>query len=150
MSRIHENLSAKDFTMPDGIVTAQVCKKSGKLAIGGVCDCDPRGSMVYTEYFEEGTEPTEYCDKHYLGTVCTQSHMFANSECPAYSGVFIVGAAAGTADEAYGVDAATFGTYCPYHGGYQMPNTGVIGGSTSTTSDSSGGSEGTIQIIGGD
>ena len=52
MSRIHENLSAKDFTKPDGIVTAQVCKKSGKLAIGGVCDCDPRGSMVYTEYFE--------------------------------------------------------------------------------------------------
>ena len=150
MSRIHENLSAKDFTMPDGIVTAQVCKKSGKLAIDGVCDCDPRGSMVYTEYFEEGTEPTEYCDKHYLGTVCTQSHMFANSECPAYSGVFIVGAAAGTADEAYGVDAATFGTYCPYHGGYQMPNTGVIGGSSSTTSDSSGGSEGTIQVIGGE
>ena len=150
MSRIHENLSSKDFTMPDGIVTASVCKKSGKLAINGVCDCDPRGSMVYTEYFEKGTEPTEYCDKHYLGNVCTQSHMFANSECPYYSGVFIVGAAAGTADEQYGVDAATFGTYCPYHGGYQLPNTGSIGGSTSTTTDSSGGGDGTIQVIGGE
>ena len=46
MGRIHENLEYKDFTKPDGIVTATVCKKSGKLAVGGLCDLDPRGSMV--------------------------------------------------------------------------------------------------------
>ena len=34
----------QDFTKPSGIVTAQVCKESGKLAIAGVCDADPRGS----------------------------------------------------------------------------------------------------------
>ncbi len=129
MSRIHEGLAYKDFTKPEGIVEAVVCKKSGKLAVPGVCEHDPRGSQVYTEYFEEGTEPTEYCDKHYLGYVCTQSHMFANSTCPQYGGVFIVGAAPGTEDEPFGVDAATFGQYCPYHGGTPMPNSGTVGGS---------------------
>ena len=145
MSRIHENLDYKDFTMPSGIVKATVCKKSGKLAVNGVCDCDPRGSMVYTEYFEEGTEPTEYCDKHYLGYVCTETHMFANSECPQYGGVFIVGAAAGTDDEPYGVDAATFGQYCPIHGGTPMPNSGSVGGEETGSV-----SEGKIEIIGGE
>lgn len=145
MSRIHENLSEKDFVKPDGIVTASVCKKSGKLAIPGVCDCDPRGSMVYTEYFEEGTEPTEYCDHHYLGYVCTQSHMFANSECPQYGGVFIIGAGAGSADEPYGVNATTFGQYCPIHGGTPMPNSGTVGGSAAPLNSN----EGTVSVTGG-
>ncbi len=146
MSRIHENLAYKDFTKPSGIVTCSVCKKSGKLAISGVCDCDPRGSMVYTEYFEEGTEPTEYCDHHYLGSVCTASHMFANSECPYYTGVFIIGAASGSADEAYGVDASTFGQYCTIHGGDPLPNSGAVGGSSDTSSDSTS-SDVTIQVV---
>ena len=130
MSRIHEGLENKSFPQPSGIVTATVCKKSGKLAVAGVCDHDPRGSQVYTEYFEEGTEPTEYCDKHYLGNVCTESHMFANSECPHYGGVFIIGAAAGTSDAPFGVDSGTFGQYCPIHGGEPLPNSGSFGGSS--------------------
>ncbi len=151
MSRIHEGLAYKNFTQPSGIVTCSVCKKSGKLAIGGVCDCDPRGSMVYTEYFEDGTQPTEYCDHHYLGNVCTETHMFANSECPHYGGVFIIGAAAGSADEAFGVNAATFGQYCPIHGGEPLPNSGAVGGSsggsTGATSDTSG--EVQIEVVPG-
>ena len=150
MSRIHENLEYKDFTKPSGIVTCQVCKKSGKLAIPGVCDCDPRGSMVYTEYFEEGTEPTEYCDHHYAGTVCTATHMFANSECPCYSGVFIIGAGPGSDDEPYGVNAATFGQYCTIHGGYPMPNSGVVGGGGSTAPADTSGGGGTIEVVGGE
>lgn len=146
MSRIHENLEYKDFTKPSGIVTKQVCKKSGKLAIPGVCDCDPRGSQVYTEYFEEGTEPTETCDHHYVGTVCTATHMFANSECPAYTGVFILGAAPGTADAAYGLDATTFGQYCPIHGGYPLPNSGAIGGGGAIAPASPAG-EGTVEVV---
>ncbi|SCZ81482.1 transglycosylase domain-containing protein [Pseudobutyrivibrio xylanivorans] len=149
MSRIHQGLPYKNFTQPSGIVQATVCKKSGKIAVPGVCDCDPRGSQVYTEYFEQGTEPTEYCDKHYLGNVCTQSHMFATSGCPSYSGVFIIGAGAGSQDEPYGVDPATFGQYCPFHGGEPLPNSGSFGGSaggaTETTSDGV-----KIQVIGGE
>ena len=145
MSRIHENLAYKDFVKPADIVAVQVCSKSGKLAVNGVCDHDPRGSMVYTEYFEKGTEPTEYCDKHYLGYVCTETHMFANSECPQYGGVFIVGGAAGSADEPYSVNASTFGQYCPIHGGTPMPNSGAVGGGGTSTV-----SEGTIEVVGGD
>ncbi|SHI92108.1 transglycosylase domain-containing protein [Pseudobutyrivibrio xylanivorans] len=149
MSRIHQGLPYKNFTQPSGIVQATVCKKSGKLAVAGVCDCDPRGSQVYTEYFEQGTEPTEYCDKHYLGNVCTESHMFATSGCPHYTGVFIIGAGAGSQDEPYGVDPATFGQYCPFHGGEPLPNSGSFGGSaggsTETTDDGI-----KIQVIGGE
>ena len=144
MSRIHENLAYKDFVKPADIVAVQVCSKSGKLAVNGVCDHDPRGSMVYTEYFEKGTEPTEYCDKHYLGYVCTETHMFANSECPQYGGVFIVGGAAGSADEPYSVNASTFGQYCPIHGGTPMPNSGAVGGGGTSTV-----TEGTVEVIGG-
>ena len=139
MSRVHEGLADKDFPQPEGIVTQQVCSKSGKLAIDGVCTNDPRGSMVYTEYFEKGTEPTETCDHHYLGTVCTETHMFANSGCPCYSGVFIIGAGAGGADEKYGVDASKMGQYCPIHGGYPMPNSGAPVGGAPIGGDGGGG-----------
>ena len=42
-----------DFKKPADIVKAKVCKESGKLAIKEVCDHDPRGSRVITEYFEK-------------------------------------------------------------------------------------------------
>lgn len=85
MTRIHENLETKNFTKPDGLVQVSVCKKSGKLAVEGLCDCDPRGSMVYTEYFVKGTEPTETCDNHIKVTVCNDSGALATENCPAES-----------------------------------------------------------------
>lgn len=85
MTRIHENLEAKSFTQPDGLVRASICSKSGKLAIEGVCDSDPRGSMVYTEYYVKGTEPTEVCDNHIKITVCKDSGALATENCPAES-----------------------------------------------------------------
>lgn len=104
MERIHENLEYKDFTQPDGIVTATVCKKSGKLAVEGLCDCDPRGSMVETEYFAAGTEPTEVCDHHISATICTASGMLANEFCPAenrQTSVYIIGGSPNTEDGPY-------------------------------------------------
>lgn len=104
MSRIHEGLEYKDFTQPDGIVTATVCKKSGKLAVEGLCDCDPRGSMVETEYFAAGTEPTEVCDHHISATICTASGMLANEFCPAetrQTSVYIIGGSPNTEDGPY-------------------------------------------------
>ena len=40
MERIHaeKELPYKEFTVPDSIVTAKICTKSGKLAVEGVCD----------------------------------------------------------------------------------------------------------------
>ncbi|MCF0130271.1 MAG: transglycosylase domain-containing protein [Pseudobutyrivibrio sp.] len=122
MSKIHEGLPYKDFVKPDNIVQRTVCRKSGKLAIAGVCDCDPRGSMVYDEYFAEGTEPTDMCDKHFAGTICTESRMFANSGCPSAAGIWTIGGAVGSEDEPYAVNAAQFGVYCPYHGGEPLGN----------------------------
>ncbi len=63
MSRVHEGLPDLGFTKPDGIVEAQVCRKSGKLPTSG-CYKDYRGSSVITEYFAEGTVPKVNCDRH--------------------------------------------------------------------------------------
>jgi membrane carboxypeptidase/penicillin-binding protein len=60
------------FSPPAGVTTAVVCRLSGKRAAEG-CDhvdvvaADGRleqQSMVYTEYFARGTEPTAFCDLH--------------------------------------------------------------------------------------
>jgi hypothetical protein len=57
---------------PAGIVTASVCRLTGKLATDQCRDADVLNkygevvgrSTVYTEYFARGTEPTTYCDGH--------------------------------------------------------------------------------------
>jgi len=77
MSKIHEGLPNKSFTMPSGIVTATVCSKSGKLPTPGLCD-----ATLITEYFEEGTVPTETCDVHYSGMVCAATGLPATEDCP--------------------------------------------------------------------
>ncbi|MBR1693552.1 MAG: transglycosylase domain-containing protein [Lachnospiraceae bacterium] len=77
MSQIHENLPNKSFDKPSGIVTATVCSKSGKLPIAGVCD----GSLR-TEYFAEGTVPSDHCNVHYQGMVCQATGKAAVSTCP--------------------------------------------------------------------
>ena len=71
-----------DFKKPADIVKAKVCKESGKLAIKGVCDHDPRGSRVTTEYFEKGTVPTQTCDIHVAVEVCKTSDKLATKNCP--------------------------------------------------------------------
>ena len=62
MARAHEGLADTGFPVPDSIETASVCRKSGMLPNPGVCEADPRGSAVYTEYFAKGTVPTQVCD----------------------------------------------------------------------------------------
>lgn len=77
MSKIHENLPSESFQMPSGIVQATVCARSGKLPIAGICD-----GTLKTEYFAEGTVPTESCDVHYQGMICQYSNMPASEQCP--------------------------------------------------------------------
>ena len=119
MGRIHENLEYKDFTQPEGITTAAVCKKSGKLAVEGLCDADPRGSMVETEFFAAGTVPTEYCDHHVSATVCTASGMLANEFCPQENrqgGIYIVGGSPDTEDGPFLLsDSLSQENYCTVH-----------------------------------
>lgn len=118
MQRLHEGLEDKDFTMPDGIVTCSVCKKSGKLAKNGLCNCDPRGSQVTTEYFAAGTEPTEYCDAHVAVTICSASGKPAGPYCPAEglkTRAYISGGSSGTADAPYLLPANLSTNTCPVH-----------------------------------
>ena len=82
MSRIHEGLADTGFPVPSSITTVSVCRKSGKLASPGVCENDPRGSAVYTEYFAKGSEPTEVCDHHMTTTVCSASGGLPTEFCP--------------------------------------------------------------------
>lgn len=77
MSKIHEELPNEPFNIPSGIVTATVCSRSGKLPIEGLCN-----GTLRSEYFAEGTVPTETCDVHYAGQVCTYSNLPACEGCP--------------------------------------------------------------------
>ncbi len=77
MERVHENLPDEKFAIPNGIVQAQVCTRSGKLPIPGLCD-----ATTTTEYFAEGTVPTESCDIHYQGEICNHDLLPACPECP--------------------------------------------------------------------
>lgn len=85
MNKIHEGLPDPGFTQPYSVETAVICRKSGKLAIDGVCSHDPRGNATYTEYFARGTVPTEVCDVHVAVTVCPESGQLPTSYCPGRS-----------------------------------------------------------------
>ena len=116
MTRVHEGLADTGFSIPSSVTTAQVCRKSGKLASPGVCENDPRGSAVYTEYFAKGSEPTEVCDHHGVTTVCSASGGLPTQYCPAElrtSRIFMItpeGETGATADSAYQIPG-----YCTVH-----------------------------------
>ena len=82
MTQVHEGLADVGFHMPDSIEAVQVCRKSGMLPSPGICELDPRGSSIYTEYFEKGTAPTEICTHHVLTTVCAESGGTPTEFCP--------------------------------------------------------------------
>ena len=84
MQTIHENLNLPtgSYEQPSGIVEAAVCSKSGLLPVEGLCDQDPEGNCVITEYFTEDTVPTEYCTTHVNVSICNESGDIATSSCP--------------------------------------------------------------------
>lgn len=84
MERVHieKGLEKKTFTMPESIVTAKICTKSGKLAVEGLCDHYIDGNATRVEYFAKGSEPTEKCDVHVKATICEDSSALATEFCP--------------------------------------------------------------------
>jgi 1A family penicillin-binding protein len=78
------------FTPPAGVVGVNVCRLSGKLPTEGCEHADviedgdvSRRSMVYTEYFARGTEPTVLCDLHPTrGLVGTLASLFHHTDTP--------------------------------------------------------------------
>lgn len=81
MTQIHAGLDTATFEKPDNIVEVQVCSQSGLLPVEGLCDHDPRGSQVITEYFDKDNVPTESCSTHVEVTICNDTKEIANSSC---------------------------------------------------------------------
>lgn len=57
MERIHEKYEVKEFEMPKTLEKKTVCKDTGLLASSEYCS-------RYTEFFAEGTAPTQSCPGH--------------------------------------------------------------------------------------
>ena len=130
MSRIHDGLEAKDFVQPDGITNATVCSKSGLLPLVGICDNDPRGSMLTTEYFDKDTVPTDNCNHHVTLEICADSGAIASPYCPnKTSKVFITGAVSGSPEYEFMADDTFMNTVCTLHDATSLIN------SSPTTTD---------------
>lgn len=113
MTRVHEGLGDPGFKVPDSVETAQICRKSGKLALSNGCAQDPRGNAVYTEYFAKGTIPTEVCDVHIRATICAESGSLPTQFCPRRTeATFMVipPNSGATSDSPYALPG-----YCPIH-----------------------------------
>lgn len=73
MKDIHKDLPNKTFDKPSNIVTAKICKDSGKSATGSCTN-------TYTEEFVSGTVPSA-CDGHKKIKVCKETGKLANEYC---------------------------------------------------------------------
>ncbi len=83
LQKANEGLDATTAPeIPDDIVSVEICKDSGLLAVSGLCDEDPRGDRVTTEYYVVGTEPTQYCDVHTEVSICESTGDLATVNCP--------------------------------------------------------------------
>jgi len=84
MEEIHEGLQDKPIIdeSPNeiGLVKGTVCSVSGKLATDA-CYLDSAGHTPVTDWFAEGTVPTEVCDMHVISNVCMESGAPASSYC---------------------------------------------------------------------
>ena len=75
MKKVHAGKASSKFSQPSGIVTATICRTSGKKASGRCTD-------TYSEIFVEGTVPGE-CDAHSSSAkVCSETLLLATEYCP--------------------------------------------------------------------
>ena len=79
------------LTAPENITSAKVCRLSGMLATDGCQDVEvvsrtgqiERRSMIYTEYFAKGTEPSAFCDQHPTRGIMTKlAGIFGSEDGP--------------------------------------------------------------------
>lgn len=132
MSKIHEGLPQKDILEGDpadyGLTKVTTCAVSGQLATDA-CRNDAMGYGVVTDYWKEGTQPTQYCQMHTVQNVCAESGMPASPYCPYTEQKGVVTIPAGHYLNAYigteyepvleeylGLSAAGSGQTCTLHG----------------------------------
>lgn len=130
-----ENAELVDAELIDAseLVQAKICTKCGNLAVEGLCDSSLQGNMTRTEYFAEGTQPTQDCDCHEKVTICQDSGMIAGDYCPESSkveNIYLKTGSAGTADEAYVIPVDSE-TTCDVHTNILDTLFGSLGGGNS-------------------
>lgn len=117
MSQAHQGLETRDFTVGEGLVECDICKKCGNLAVKDLCDSSVQGDVTCREYFLPGTEPVQNCNCHVMVRTCTVSGQVAGSYCPesqTETKVYLMQGTAGTAD-AEAVCPQTSADICTYH-----------------------------------
>lgn len=155
MEQVHSGLESGSFNKPDDIVQVAVCSKSGKLPVEGLCDSDPRGSCIITEYFASDNQPTEHCDTHVKVNICEDSGLIASAGCTNVSTKIMVKKDASdalgisqsgysTSDAEYSITDEQLSKLCTLHQGITAgttPNTNTpdntTGNNSTTTSTSS-------------
>jgi len=79
MSQVHEDLPVRDFENPGGIVSANICTQTGKLAT-------QHCGSVSNELYVSGYAPKEYCNGSSsnvkLVKICKESGLLATKYCP--------------------------------------------------------------------
>ena len=83
MEEISEGYEIKtEFEKPEGLKSASICTKCGKLVIGDLCENAVGGSCSRLEYFTAETLPKDSCDCHVRCRICKSSGMLAGDGCP--------------------------------------------------------------------
>ena len=70
-----------------GLVKGEVCAVSGMLPTSA-CRHDANGHTTNTDWFLNGTQPTQYCNMHRAVTICRKTKLVATSKC---SSTFVAG-----------------------------------------------------------
>ena len=112
-----------NFDPCSDIVSAKICRKSGKIPIDKVCSKDPQRNMTRTEFFVNGTVPKETCDCHVTLKFCKVTNKLARERCPKhklYTKIYRkrpAGSTGTTADSKYALNfnPADEKNKCPKH-----------------------------------
>ena len=84
MSAIHEGLTDRPIIDESpselGLEKCTVCSVSGLLATDA-CYADSAGHTPVTDWFAEGTAPTEFCNMHLMTRICLDSGQPASAYC---------------------------------------------------------------------
>ena len=131
MTKIHNGLPKKEILEGSysdyRLVRVETCAVSGQLATDA-CRNDAMGYGTVTDYWAEGTQPTQYCQMHTEQMVCPDSGMIASPYCPypERKGVVVIPYGhplynligtqyQGVLEEYLGITGAAGGPVCSYH-----------------------------------
>lgn len=117
MQQAHADLSDREFSGTESLVSRTICTKCGHLALAGLCENTVQGDMTCKELYVPGTEPVESCTCHVQASRCEVSGQLAGPYCRpdrVEDNVYLLKGTAGTAD-AEAVVPAGMAESCQLH-----------------------------------